>query len=115
MDNKKNLVIFISSEGMGRGDDELGGTLMAVFLDSLSRLKGEISHALFVNGGAKLTVENSSVLEQVRQLEQMGTQVQTCGTCLKHFGIQNELAVGDVTNMVAIIETLSRAGRIIRP
>lgn len=115
MDNDKNIVIFISSEGMGRGDDELGGILMSVFLDSLSQFKGEVSHALFVNGGAKLTLESSSVLEQLRQLEQMGTQVLTCGTCLKHFGSENELAVGQVTNMVAIIETLSKAGKIIRP
>jgi selenium metabolism protein YedF len=111
----KNLVVYISSEGMGRGDDDLGATLMEAFLDTLSHFKGELSHAVFVNAAAKLAVEGSPVLEQVRQLEQMGVEVLVCGTCLDHFGIRNKLAVGTVSNMYAIIETLSKAGRIIRP
>jgi len=111
----KNLAVYISSEGMGRGDEELGAILMAAFLDTLSHFKGQISHAIFVNAGAKLAVEGSPVLEQVRQLEQVGAEVLVCGTCLNHFGIKDKLAVGRVSNMYAIIETLSKAGRIIRP
>ena len=111
----KNMVVYVSSEGMGRGDEELGATLMAAFLDTLSQFKGELSHAIFVNAGAKLVVEGSPVLEQVRQLEQVGAQVLVCGTCLNHFRIKDKLAVGSVSNMYAIIETLSKAGRIIRP
>jgi len=111
----RKTVVFVSSEGMGRGDEELGTILMAAFLDTLSQFKGELSHAIFVNAGAKLAVEGSLVLEQVRQLEQMGVQVLVCGTCLNHFGIKDKLAVGSVSNMYAIIETLSKAGKIIRP
>ena len=113
--NAKNLVVYVSSEGMGRGDEGLGANLMAAFLDTLSQFSGEISHAIFVNAAAKLAVEDSPVLEQVRQLEQVGAQVLVCGTCLNHFGIKDKLAVGSVSNMYAIIETLARAGRIIRP
>jgi selenium metabolism protein YedF len=111
----RDMVVYVSSEGMGRGDDELGAVLMEAFLDTLSQFKGEISHAVFVNAGAKLAVEGSPVLEQVRQLEELDVQVLVCGTCLNHFGIKDRLAVGSVSNMYAIIETLSKAGRIIRP
>jgi len=111
----KNLVVYVSSEGMGRGDEELGKFLMAAFLDTLSQFKGEISHAIFVNAGAKLAVEGSAMLEQVRQLEELGVEVLVCGTCLNHFGIKDKLAAGTISNMYAIIETLSRASRIIRP
>lgn len=111
----RNLVVFVSSEGMGRGDDELGAVLMAAFLDTLSQFKGEISHVIFVNAGARLAVEGSPVLEQVQQLEELGVEVLICGTCLNHFDIKDKLAVGSVSNMYAIIETLSKAGRIIRP
>jgi selenium metabolism protein YedF len=111
----KNTVVYVSSEGMGRGDEELGATLMAAFLDTLSQFKGEISHAIFVNAGAKLATEGSPVLEQLRQLDQVGVQVLVCGTCLNHFDIKDRLAVGGVSNMYAIIDTLSKAGRIIRP
>jgi selenium metabolism protein YedF len=108
-------VVYIGSESVGRGDDTLGATLMAAFLDTLSHFRDEISHVIFLNGGARLAVEGSPVLEQVRQLEQMGAQVLVCGTCLNYFGLKEKLAAGKVSNMYAIIETLSRAGRIIRP
>lgn len=111
----RNIVVYVSSEGMGRGDEELGAVLMEAFLDTLSQFKEELSHAIFVNAGAKLAVEGSPVLEQIRQLEDLGVQVLVCGTCLNHFGIKDKLAVGSVSNMYAIIETLSKAGRIIRP
>jgi len=111
----RNLVVYLSSEGMGRGDEELGGVLMAAFLDTLGQFRDEISHVVCLNAGARLAVEGSPVLEQLGQLEEVGVQVLVCGTCLNHFGIKDRLAVGSVSNMYAIIETLSRAGRIIRP
>ncbi len=111
----RNMVVYVSAAGMGRGDEALGGILMEAFLDTLSQFKGEISHVIFVNAGAELAVEGSPVLEQVRQLEELGVQVLVCGTCLDHFGIKDKLAAGSVSNMYAIIETLSKAARIIRP
>lgn len=110
-----NTVVYVSSAGMGRGDETLGAILMAAFLDTLSQFRGEISHVIFVNGGARLAVEGSPVLEQVRQLEQLGAKVLVCGTCLNHFGIKDKLAAGSVSNMYAILETLLKAGRVIQP
>ena len=111
----RDLVVYVTSEGMGQGDDSLGRTLMAAFLDTLAHFKDEVSYVVFVNGGARLAVEDSPVLDQIRQLEQLGAQVLVCGTCLNHFGIREKLAVGSVSNMFSIIETLSKAGRIVRP
>jgi selenium metabolism protein YedF len=110
----KDLVVLVSSEQMGSGDASLGETLMASFLSTLGHFEGQLSHLLFVNGGAKLVVEGSPVLEQVRALETRGVAVQTCGTCLRHFGVEAKLAVGEVSGMFAIIETLSAAGRTIQ-
>jgi selenium metabolism protein YedF len=110
-----DLVVYVSSEGMGRGDEPLGAVLMAAFLDTLAHLKGRVSHLIFVNAGAKLAAAGSPVLEQVRQLEQVGVQVLVCGTCLNYLGIREQLAVGRVSNMLEIIETLAAAGKVIRP
>jgi selenium metabolism protein YedF len=111
----KNTVVYISSESMGRGDEKLGAILMAAFLDTLAQFKDELSHVIFVNAGARLAVEGSPVLEQLRQLEQVGAKVLVCGTCLGHFGIEDKLAVGSVSNMYAIIDILAKATRIINP
>lgn len=110
-----NLVVYISSEVMGRGDDGLGAILMAAFLDTLSHFKGALSHVIFVNGGVRLAVQGSAVLEQIRHLEQIGAQILVCGTCLNYFGLKEKLAAGSVSNMYAIVETLSKAGRVLKP
>ena len=110
-----NLVVFVGSEGVGRGDDELGAILMGPFLDTLSQLDNRPSHVLFVNAGAKLPVAGSPVLPQLAQLEEMGTEVLTCGTCLKYYDLGDKLVVGRVSNMLTILEILSTAAHVIRP
>jgi len=109
---KRSTVVYISSEGMGRGDEELGGILMAAYLDTLSQFACEITHVIFVNTGVRLTVAGSPVLEQIQGLERMGVEILCCGTCLRHFGIQDKLKVGSVSNMFAILEVLSGAGKV---
>jgi selenium metabolism protein YedF len=110
-----STVVYISSETLGRGDDQLGATLMAAFLDTLSQFKDRISHAIFINAGAKLIADGSPVLDQLRQLEQVGVQILACGTCVNHFDLKDKVAVGSISNMHAILEILSRAERIISP
>ena len=39
----------------------------------------------------------------------------TCGTCLNHYGLTEELAVGTVTNMYVIAETMTGADLIVKP
>jgi selenium metabolism protein YedF len=108
-------VVQVTSETLGRGDEELGAILMAKFLDTLASFEGRVSHALFLNGGARLAVEGSPVLEQLRQLEQLGVRVLVCGTCLDHFGARDRLAAGGASNMYEIVDLLSSAERILRP
>ena len=67
------------------------------------------------NGGARLTSEGSSSLEDLRALEAAGVEILTCGTCLNFYGLSDRLAVGAVTNMYTIVEKLSAAEKIIRP
>jgi selenium metabolism protein YedF len=112
---ERKRVVYIAAEGMGRGDDELGHTLMAAYLDTLSQFAREISHVIFVNAGVKLTVDGSPVLEELQQLERVGVAILACGTCLNHFGIKDRLRVGSVSNMYAILETLSGADKVMSP
>ena len=70
---------------------------------------------LFYNGGATLTTEGSDSLEDLKSLEAQGVEIMTCGTCLDYYGLKDKLAVGTVTNMYSIVETMAKAGRIVRP
>ena len=114
-DRRSNTVIAVTSDAMGRGSDELGRQLMKGFLYAVSQLEELPRTILFYNGGAKLTTEGSLSLEDLKSLEAQGVQILTCGTCLNYYGLTEKLAVGGVTNMYSIVETLAGADKVIKP
>lgn len=109
------VVVAVGTDVMGQGSDELGRTLMKGFLFALGQLPQLPGTVLFYNGGARLTVEGSDSLEDLRALEERGVEILTCGTCLNYYGLTEKLAVGSVTNMYAIAEKLAGAGKVVRP
>jgi len=106
-------VVLIPSEGMGRGDEELGGILMRSFLHTLNELEPFPDTIIFLNAGVKLTVEGSPVLEDLERLGKRGVEILACGTCLGYFGLKDKLAVGEVSNMYSIAEILLSAGSVV--
>ena len=110
-----NTVVVISSDRMGTGNDELGKVLIKGFIFAVTQLDKLPKTMLFYNGGATLTTEDSDSLEDLKSLEAQGVEIMTCGTCLDYYGLKDKLAVGTVTNMYSIVETMAKAGRIVRP
>ena len=108
-------VVAVGSDRMGEGSEELGRILIKSFIFALTQLDDLPDKILFYNGGAKLTVEGSESLEDLKTLEEQGVEIQTCGTCLDYYGIKDQLAIGGVTNMYSIVETLQNAMSVIRP
>ena len=108
-------VVFVRSDRMGVGDDELGLVLIRGFFHTLLEFDVPPAAILFVNSGVKLTVEGSPVLDDLKELERRGAEVLSCGTCLNFFKLTEKLAVGKVTNMYAIVEMLLGAGRLVSP
>lgn len=109
------LLVAVDTDAMGRGSEELGRTLMKGFLFAVSQLPSPPETMLFYNGGAKLTVEGSGSLEDLKKLEAGGVEILTCGTCLNFYGLTERLAVGSATNMYTIVEKLAGASRVIKP
>ncbi|MBR5470949.1 MAG: sulfurtransferase-like selenium metabolism protein YedF [Oscillibacter sp.] len=114
-DARGELVVAIDTDAMGRGSEELGRTLMKGFVFGVSQLPQLPKTILLYNGGAKLSVEGSDSLEDLKNMEAQGVEILTCGTCLNFYGLSEQLAVGSVTNMYAIVEKLAGAGKVIKP
>lgn len=55
-----------------------------------------------------MTTEGSDSLEDLKSLEAQGVEIMTCGTCLDYYGLKDKLAVGTVTNMYSIVETMAK-------
>ncbi len=115
VDKRGDTIAVFSSDCMGRGDDELGKTLMKGFIYALSQLEELPKAMLFYNGGAKLTVEGAVSVEDLKSMEAQGVEILTCGTCLNFYGLGEKLAVGTATNMYSIVEKLNGASKIIKP
>lgn len=111
----ETTIVVLSANHMGEGNEELGKVLMKGFIYALTELDKLPKKILLYNSGAKLSIQGSDSLEDLRLLESKGVEILTCGTCLNFYGISEQLAVGSVTNMYAIAESMMEAIKIIKP
>ncbi len=108
------LVLLVPADTMGRGESpELGGILARSFFHTLLEVQPRPDVIVFLNTGVRLVVEGSPVLEDLRSLADQGIQILACGTCLGYLELKEKLAVGTVSNMYAIAETLLGAGKVV--
>ena len=112
---KKGMVVVLSANVMGTGDENLGKALMKAFVFALTKQDYLPETILCYNSGAYLTCEDADTLEDLKALEAAGVEIFTCGTCLDFYGIKDKLAVGNVTNMYDIVEKMERAKQVVRP
>jgi selenium metabolism protein YedF len=100
---------------MGDGDPELGSLLMETFMDNLKLQEQLPTHVVLYNGGVKLAMKESPVCSSLSELEELGIRIMLCGTCIDHYGLQFDIGVGMISNMVVITETLAAAGHVVTP
>lgn len=105
-------LVLITSDCIGRGDEELGGKLMGNFLRTLPEMDG-LWRVILLNSGVKLAVQGSELLEALQELESSGVSILVCGTCLSHFQLLEDKAVGETTNMLDVVTSLQLAGKVI--
>lgn len=111
---KQPLIIYIESDKMGEGSEELGEILMKGYLYTLTELDELPEAIIFINSGVKLVINESPVINSLKTLDKMGVELIACGTCLNYYHLENELAVGTVSNMYTIVEMLHGTNKIIR-
>jgi selenium metabolism protein YedF len=109
------FVVVLSDNHMGRGDDVLGDVLIRSFIHTLLQLNPPPDTIICYNAGVKLAAKDSAVLDDLRQLAQAGVDILVCGTCVNYFALGKEIAVGHISNMYDIAETMAGASRLLRP
>jgi len=109
----EDIVIMVTSNVLGHGDDTLGNVLIKSFFYSLNENDVIGKTLIFLNSGVKLTCSGSEVLENLMALDKRGTEVLSCGTCLDFYGLKEKLCVGKITNMYHILELLIKAQKVI--
>jgi selenium metabolism protein YedF len=90
---EKDLLVIIGTDTMGKEED-LGRILMKAYFETMKTYK-QLPHTMFfLNAGVRLTTVNEEILPILKDIETMGVEVYSCGTCLKHYGLEAELKVG---------------------
>ncbi len=112
--NSKSLVILIASNVFGQGSDELGENLMKSYIYALTEVEPKPQTLIFMNKGVIFTTEISEVKDSIKQLEEAGVEIISCGTCLSYYGLSEQLIAGKVSNMYTISEKMNQAERVIR-
>ena len=116
VDSRKNgMVVVLSANVMGTGDEKLGTNLMKAFVFAVTKQDQLPETIVCYNTGAYLTCEGADTLEDMKALEAEGVNILTCGTCLDFYGLKEKLAVGGATNMYDIVERMENAAQIIKP
>jgi len=107
------LVLVVSDKKMGRGSAELGEILVRGFFHTLGEVEPRPEAIIFFNAGVWLAIDHSPVLDDLIALEAQGIKLLACGTCLNYFEIKDRLAIGEVSNMYDIAETMLNAGKVL--
>jgi selenium metabolism protein YedF len=106
-------VLLISTNQLGQGSEELGTMLMRNFIYTLTKRDDLPETIIFMNSGVKLSTVDSPVVEELNQLEENGTRILVCGTCLDYFKLKEVHRCGEVSNMYDITDLIFAATRVV--
>jgi len=108
----KQLLLVIGTDSFGK-EEELGKMLVKGFFDTMKVTK-EIPHTIFLlNAGVTLTTLNEDVIPVLKELETMGVEIFSCGTCLKYYNLESGLKVGHRGTTNHIIEGLTDFQKVV--
>ena len=108
-----NIVVVFNNNGMGVAEKVLARKLARTFLGVLEADDKLPRTICLYAEGVKLAVKGSSVLEDLQALLDKGVKVLVCTTCLNHFGLMNELQVGEAIGMKEIVDAQWDADKVI--
>jgi selenium metabolism protein YedF len=93
MPEDKSVLLIISTDALGK-EEALGKMLMKGFFETM-KVTGELPHTMFfLNAGVRLTTVASEIIPTLKDIASKGVEVYSCGTCLKHYGLEDSLKVG---------------------
>jgi hypothetical protein len=110
---RKGTVYVVSRNGLGEAPEDLQRVLAVNFFGLSVDPDLSPGTLLFYANGVKLACEGSAAVESLRALEEKGTRLILCRTCLDYFGLMDKVAVGSVGKMTDIVGALEEATKVV--
>ena len=109
---EQKRVLFLKSDKIGNG--ELGANLMKGFLSTLKSLDKMPNLILCVNESVLINTDKTHLAyDAMKELENLGVEIISCGSCLEFFNKSKELKIGKIGNAYEILNTLFSEAKII--
>ncbi len=109
----KNILIQITQNGMGHGDESLAQKLLINYFTLLNEQERLPQCIALYNAGVKIIQSDSPLLNILRTIEAKGVKLVACKTCLIHYNLLDKMEVGVAGTMMDIIELQSKAEKVI--
>ena len=110
---KTNTVFLFTRNGMGEGPAELQSLLASKFLALTIESQEIPGKILFYTDGVRLACKGSTVIDLLKKLNMLGSELVLCKTCLDYLHLTDTVEVGIVGGMPDIIEALNRADKVV--
>jgi selenium metabolism protein YedF len=111
-EKKKTLLLIVGTDSLGK-DEDLGKKLVKGFFDTMKVYK-QLPHTIFfLNAGVKLTTVNDETTGVLKEIEGMGVEIYSCGTCLKHYDLEGQLKVGRRGTTNHIVEGMQDFDKVV--
>ena len=114
LEEDKNYVVIISTDMLGKGDEELGKKLMISYLDTISEEFRLPKKIIFLNSGVKLLSEDSKVIEGIRLLIEKGVKIYSSSMCIDYYDLRSKVLVGTKIDMSEIVDIMNEADQLIK-
>lgn len=109
---EKPLLLVVGTDTMGK-EEELGKMLMKAYFETMKTYKQAPHTIFFLNAGVKLTTTNADVYPILKEIEGMGVEIYSCGTCLKHYSLEDKLKVGHRGTTNHVVEGMKDFDKIV--
>ena len=112
---EKEVTVLVASSYVGE-EEELGKILMKGFLKTFINASPKPTKLILINAGVKLACQGSDpeILEALKELQESGTEIICCGTCLEYYGLLNKLQVGAPSNAYDVVQALTNSDLVVR-
>lgn len=113
-----NYVVALSADTIGSNegsDAALGRVLMQGLLATLEAIEPAPTHLILYSRAVLLAMDGAATLPALQALAQRGIAILLCGTCVDHFGMKPAVRVGEIANMLKLLEIQLAAGKVLKP
>jgi selenium metabolism protein YedF len=109
---KKSLLLIVGTDVMGR-EEELGRTLMKAFFETMKVYK-QLPHTIFLlNTAVNLATIDVDIVGLLKEIEKMGVEIFSCGTCLTKYNLESDLKVGHRGTMNIVVEGMQDFEKVV--